>query len=308
MTSVAPAPAALIPTRSVRLLAVGLFVAATACGKAAAARSDSLNTALSEQQRLANQLNSQKDSLTRVVLDADAFLGQMDSAITTVKGLPRNKRKASDPLADQLQARKDMMERVNALVARAKQTAAQLVELQKKQSDAESANGELRAKNAEQTAKIEEDVQLIADLGATIDRQRQEIATLSARIDSIGLEMKAVAARHFQAYYVIGTEKELLDKGVIVKEGGARLIFVRAGRTLVPARVLDPTAFTAIDQRANKTIAVPDTSRRYRIVSRQSLDAADVPWRDATSFKGNLKIVNPDEFWGPSRFLILVKL
>ena len=298
----------MISPRSVRLLVVGLLVAATACGKSAAARSDSLSTALTEQQRLGNQLNSQKDSLTRVVLDADAFLGQMDSAITTVKGLPRHKRKGSDPLADQLQARKDMMERVNSLVTRAKQTATQLAELQKKQADAESTNGELRAKNSAQATKLEEDAQLIADLGSTIERQRLEIATLGARIDSIGLEMKAVASRHYKAYVVIGTEKELIDKGVIVKEGGARLIFVRAGRTLMPARVLNPTAFTTIDQRENKTIAVPDTSRRYRIVSRQSLDNADVPWRDATSFKGNLKIVNPDEFWAPSRFLILVKL
>jgi hypothetical protein len=298
------------PLPSMRLLVLGVLVAtaATACGKSAAAHSDSLSTALSEQQRLSNQLNSQKDSLTRVVLDADAFLGQMDSAITTVKGLPRNKRKASDPLADQLQARKDMMERVNALVTRAKQTATQLAELQKKQAESETANGELRAKNAAQATKIEEDAQLIAELGATIERQRQEIASLSARIDSLGLEMKTVATRHYKAYYVIGTEKELMDKGVIAKEGGTRLIFVRTGRTLVPSRVLNPTAFTAIDQRENKVIAVPDTSRRYRIVSRQSLDAADVPWRDATSFKGNLKIVNPDEFWAPSRFLILVKL
>jgi hypothetical protein len=295
---------------STRLLVAGVCVAVAvaACGKSAAARSDSLQTKLTDQQRLSNQLNSQKDSLTRVVLDADAFLGQMDSAIKTVKGLPRNKRKASDPLADQLQARKDMMERVNALVARAKQTATQLVELQKKQAATESANGELRAKNAELSTKVEEDAQLIADLGSTIERQRLEIATLSARIDSIGLEMKTVASRHYKAYYVIGTEKELMDAGVVVKEGGTRLIFVRTGRMLVPSRVLNPTAFTPIDQRENKVIPVPDSTRRYRIVSRQSLDAADVPWRDATSFKGNLKIVKPDEFWAPSRFLILVKL
>jgi septal ring factor EnvC (AmiA/AmiB activator) len=292
-----------------RLLTAALLVGVAACkDKAALARNDSLTGQLSEQSRLATQLQAQKDSLTRVVLDADAFIGQMDSAITTVKGLPKNKRKASDPLADQVLARKDMHDRVTALVTRAKATANQLAELQRKQSETEAANTDLRQKNEAQAAKIEEDAQLVADLGSTIERQRQEITTLSARLDSIGLEMKAVATRHYTAYYVIGTEKELMDKGVIVKEGGTRLIFVRAGRTLVPSRVLDPTAFTTIDQRENKVIAVPDTSRRYRIISRQSLDAADVPWRDATSFKGNLKIVNPDDFWAPSRFLILVKL
>src|SRR5262245_65585767 len=42
------------------------------------------------------------DLLTRVVLDADAFIGSMDSAISTVKGLPKTKRGATDPLADQI--------------------------------------------------------------------------------------------------------------------------------------------------------------------------------------------------------------
>lgn len=291
-----------------RIFVAALLLSVAACkDKAAVARGDTLQTKLTEQQTLSNQLASQKDSLTRVVLDADAFIGQMDSAILTVKGLPRNKRKPSDPLADQLQARKDMQERVNALVNRAKQTASQLVELQKKQAESEQANAQLREQNAAQTRKIEEDAMLIADLGTTIERQRTEIAALGARIDSLGTEMKTLGTRHYKAYYVIGTEKELMDKGVIVKEGGANLLFVRAGRTLVPARVLNPEVFTLIDQRETKSISVPDTTRRYRIVSRQSLDDADVDWRDATSFKGTLKIVKPDQFWAPSRFLILVK-
>jgi hypothetical protein len=57
-----------------------------------------------------------------------------------------------------------------------------------------------------------------------------------------------------------------------------------------------------------KEITVPDTSAHYRLVSRQSLDAAEVAERNGTSFKGNLKIADPNQFWGPSRFLILVKL
>src|SRR5881398_1923735 len=145
------------PTSAGRTHALALLVglaSLAACKGKEVARGDSLQIVLTDQQKLSNQLNSQKDSLTRVVVDADAFLGQMDSAIKTVKSLPRQQRKASDPLADQLQARKDMLDRVNALVARTKQTAAQLAELQKKQAEAQSANGDLRAKNAEMLAKI----------------------------------------------------------------------------------------------------------------------------------------------------------
>jgi hypothetical protein len=276
--------------------------------KAAIARGDTLQSQLTDQQRLAAQLSSQKDSLTRVVLDADAFIGSMDSAISTVKGIPKKERKPTDPLADQIQARKDMQARVNALVSRAKATANQLAQIQKDQVQLQSANSQLKDENAQQAQKIQEDAQMIADLGATIERQRTEIATLGARIDSLGTEMKTLGARHYKAYYVIGTEKELRDKGIIAKEGGANLLLFHPGKTLVPSRVLNPDVFTAIDQREVKMIPLPDSTSKYRIVSRQSLDDADVTWRDSNSFRGNLSITKPDEFWAPSRFLIIVKM
>jgi hypothetical protein len=294
--------------RTHRRIVVAMGVLLAGCkDQEAIARVETLEVKLTEQQSLANQLSSQKDSLVRVVLDADAFLGQMDSAISTVKGMPRNRRAAGDPLADQLQSRKDMQARVSALVARAKQTASQLAELQAKQLETQSANRALQEQMADQTSKIESDAQLIADLGATIERQNTQIALLEARLDSLGTEVKTLSARHYKAYFVIGTEKELMDRGIVQKEGGANLLIARPGRTLVPNRVLDPDAFTAIDQRETTTIPVPDTSRRYRIISRQDLANAEVAWRDGTQFKGPITITKPDEFWSQSRFLIVVR-
>ena len=297
------------PTRTVRLIGAVLLLGVAACkDKAALARGDSLQTQLSESQMLSNQLNSQKDSLTRVVLDADAFLGQMDSAIKAVRGLPKAKRGSSEsPLADQVAARKEMMDRVHALVARAKATATQLAEVQKKEADLTNENARMREQNAAQAQKIADDAQLIADLGATIERQRTQIVMLEARLDSLSTEISTLGTKHFRAYYVIGLEKELLDKHIIVKEGGANLLIVRAGRTTVPARVLNADLFTEIDQREAKMIEVPDTTKRYKLVSRQDLDHAEVQARDGNSFKGHLKIAKPDEFWAASRFLILVK-
>jgi hypothetical protein len=284
------------------LVVLAVVLGVSACkDKELIARADTLEVRLTQQQSLANQLAAQKDSLVRVVLDADAFLGQMDSAISTVKGVPKSQRRTSDPLADQLLARKDMQARVNALVARTKATANQLAELQRKESAT-------REQIAEQTSKIEADAQLIADLGSTIERQNGQIAVLETRLDSLGTEVHVLGTKLYTAYYVIGTEKELRDKGVVLKEGGANLLVARPGQTLVPSRVLNPAAFTAIDQRTDSTIVVPDTTRRYRIISRQSLDAAEVAMREGTSFKGPLKITKPDEFWGNSRFLILLKL
>jgi hypothetical protein len=297
-----------LPSSSFRSLSAVTLLALSACtDKAALARADTLESRLTEQQALANQLSAQKDSLTRVVLDADAFLGQMDSAISTVRGVPKRRRAATDPLADQLQARKDMQERVVALVTRAKQTATQLAELQRKQSESDQANVQLQARFDEQLTKIEQDAQLITDLGSTIERQNSQIAVLETRLDSLGTEVRTLGTRHYQAYYVIGTEKDLIEKGIVTKEGGANLLLARPGKTLVPARVLNPEHFIAIDQRDMKVLSVPDSTKRYRIVSRQSLDVAEVSWRDERSFRGNLTIQNAEEFWKPSRFLILVE-
>lgn len=301
---------------ALRVVTCASVLVAACTDKAVEQRADSLQGVVSEQTKLSTQLSAQKDSLTRVVLDADAFLGQMDSAITTVKGLPKNKRKPQEsPLADQVAARKEMMERVNALVARAKQTATQLADLQKKQQETSSENAQLKAQNAAQATKLDEDAQLIADLGATIERQRTQIVTLEARLDSLsgevqqlGTQVKTLGTKHYQAYYVIGTENELLEKGVVVREGGANLLIAHPGRTLQPARVLNAEKFTAIDQRQSNLIAVPDSNAKYRVISRQSLDHAEVRERDGTAFRGNLRITKPDEFWAPSRFLILQKL
>ncbi|MEX2177627.1 MAG: hypothetical protein WD801_02885 [Gemmatimonadaceae bacterium] len=296
-------------THTTRYLGVAALLSLAACDTAAVARGDSLQAVLTEQQTLALQLASQKDSLTRVVLDADAFLGEMDSAIKTVRGLPAARRASTEgPLQDQVSARKEMMGRVDALVARAKNTATQLATVQKQRAESEVANVELRAQLELQATKTAEDAQMIADLGATIERQRLQIASLEGSIDSLNVQVRTLGTRHYQAYYVVGTEKELMDKGVVVKEGGANLLFMRPGKTLQPARVLDVADFQPVDQRDISEIPMPDSTKRYRVVSRQTLDAAEVDWRDGTQFRGTLKIANKDEFWAPSRFLILVEM
>jgi hypothetical protein len=292
-------------TRHLSIISLSALSLAAACGPSAEhARADSAATAaVSEKTRLAAQLAAQKDSLTRVVLQADDFIMHIDSSVSRVKGIgKKGKGKDSrlDPLAQQLQNRKAVMARVDALVARAQQTAAQLAK-------AEKNNTALRAQLASDSA-------MISDLNVTIKRQTATIEALTTRVDSLngvtqqlGASLASLEAQHNKAFYVIGREDDLLRKGVIVREGGANLVFVHPGRTLQLSRAADPAAFTAVDQRGAKTIAVPDSNRRYRVISRQSLDYAAVDARDNDTFRGNLKITEPVRFWGPSRFLVLVE-
>jgi hypothetical protein len=166
---------------------------------------------------------------------------------------------------------------------------------------------QLKGENTDLRAQIDRDQKMIADLGETIQRQTMQIAGLESRMDSLNTEMKTLGEKNYRAYYIVGTEKELLQKGVIVKEGGANLLIKRVGRTLQPARTLNPELFTAIDQREVQQIPLPDSTKRYQIVSRQSLDDCDVKDRDKASFRGELRIADASKFWAPSRYLILVQ-
>ncbi|HEY2375320.1 MAG TPA: hypothetical protein VGH98_05040 [Gemmatimonadaceae bacterium] len=270
-------------------------------------RADSVQTA--EQLKLTNQLAAQKDSLMTVVLDADRFITQIDSQITRVKDLPAPKRKkdSESPIQDQLQARKDLLVRVDALVQRAQTTARELA----------ASRGHVKRLAADSSRflqTVDSDQKMILDLNATIQRQTARVASMQVQVDSLaganaklGTELALLQTTSNKVYYIIGNEDELVKKGIVVREGGANLLLAHPGRTLQPARTLDASQFNAIDQREVHEIAVPDSTRQYAIVSRQSLDDADVAFRDHTLFRGNLKIKDADRFWSPSKYLIILE-
>lgn len=303
----------LSPARITRALtACTLLFTAAACGESREhARADSLKAAeAAEQVALSNQLAAQKDSLMMVVLDADKFISQIDSSISRVKDLPKRDRKKAQTegvLQDQLAARQDMLFKVDALVKRAQQTAAQLAESKRRESG-------LRRVNASLRDSLSKDQVLIAELGQTIQRQTTQIAELQTTVGQLteanaklGEELRVSLASNARVYYIVGKEDELLKKGVIVREGGMNLLVLHPGRTIQPARQLDPSVFTSIDAREVSRIAMPDSTKRYRVVSRHSLDDAEVRERDKTTFRGDLNITDANRFWSSSRYLIVVQ-
>jgi hypothetical protein len=294
---------------SLGLCAVGAIVAACMSPRDRA-RADSVQALVVQQGQLLNTLTAQRDSVSRVLGDADAFIGGIDSSISRVKGLHRRSlatRASEGPLEEQVRQRKDMLRRVNALVARAQETAKEVGVLKERERRLLAENGQLRDSLSAAAQRLAMDAQQLAELKGTIDQQAQTIAALQARLDDFDKQLAAERAAEARAYYVIGTEDELLQKGVIVREGGTNLLIRRIGRTLVPARQLNKAVFTAIDTREVHAIEVPDTTRRYQIVSRQSLDDVKVADRDGTSFRGSLAIADADKFWAPSRYLIIVQ-
>jgi len=160
----------------------------------------------------------------------------------------------------------------------------------------------------------------IADLRLTVDQQRAEIALLEQKVDSVVranvvlasqrdsviIVANTMAAREDSVFVVIGTERELSEQGLVRREGGTLLLFGR-GKTMVPGRDLDPAKFTLLSKARDLKIMLPNADREYRIVSRQNLEYTDLEKPRDAIVKGALTITDPEQFWAPSRFLILVQ-
>src|SRR5262249_21298563 len=238
------------------------------------ARADSMQALVTQQGQLVQKLTAQRDSASRVLGDADTFIGSIDSSISRGSGslaASRATGSSEGPLEDQVHHRQDVLRRVNALVARARETVKDVAALKEREKQLLAENGELKDTMSMQTQRLAADTQLIAQLQDTIEQQAKQMADLQTHLDEFDKQLATEHTAAARAYYVIGTEAELLKKRVIVNAGGANLVVKRVGRTLMPARTLNQDAFTAIDTREVHAIEMPDSTKHYQIVSLQSL-------------------------------------
>jgi len=167
--------------------------------------------------------------------------------------------------------------------------------------------------DSEQVNRLAEYERSIQDMKATVERQQAEIVTLTQRVDSLTsantvliARTTEMSAREDSVFVAIGSEKDLMKRGLIKKEGGTKLMFGR-GKTIVAARHLEPAQFQTISKQKDVTISLPDPNKTYRIVTRQDMHFAEPQDPKKGMVKGSLKISDPNAFWGGSKYLILVE-
>jgi hypothetical protein len=282
---------------SVKPILAALLVAANACG-----------TSAETERKLADleQASAQRDSLLQEVAVSARLLNDVSAALSKVQVRGRQIRTSSEtPLLAQ---RDSMMQKLRYVVARVSETENRLNESQQRIKNLSSLSDSLRA-TLDSTA---------TNLGAIIESQRATVASLTEQVTRLETENVAlrdtianVTERENTVYYIIGTKDDLKQKGVIVEEGGSRVLFVlwRTGSTLAPAREIDPSMFTPINKRQVTEIRLPDAASEYRIASRQDLEYLATPRNDQGKVTGtsSLQISAPEQFWRNSKFLIIVQ-
>ncbi|HEY4129620.1 MAG TPA: hypothetical protein VGM50_03340 [Gemmatimonadaceae bacterium] len=308
--------------RSFRLL-LPLVVVLAACDSQtkdqlrSLAHADSLRT---------DSLVKIKNDLLNEVMTSTQFVNDLNTELAKVKA--RGKPKLATQLSKEsdLEAVKEerqaVVDRIQALAARLDSSEAHVASLRLRASRLAQHDSTLVAQVAQYERTITDLRQEVEaqkeEYEATITKQKTQIVALSSKVDTVTQEnvklsgektalldtVGALTNERNTAYYVIGTKDDLVKQGLLVEEGHKRFMIV-GGRSLAPARELDPSKFTKIDRARDRVINLP--AGDFEIVTRQNPAYASPFASKGMKFSGGLRIDQPDRFWEPSRFLIIVK-
>lgn len=254
---------------------------------------------------------AQKDSLIQEVAEQSRVLSDISAALAKVQVEGKQLEVKSE--SPRTAARDSIFARIAYVTDRLTTAERQLRDSRRRISSLTKLSDSLKA-TLETT---------IANYESTIASQKVTLQELNDQVQKLALENTALTVakaaledtvgslkqENSTVYYVVGTKDELLKRGIIQEEGGSRVLFIfgKAGKTLVPARDLEPSLFTPIDKHQVTEIPLPEETE-YRLASRQNVEALATPPDDKGRIRGAvLRIAEPDKFWAGSRFLILVR-
>src|SRR6266699_1482662 len=243
------------------------------------------------------QANAQKDSLMQEVALSSRLLSDINGEIAKVKVRGRLNVSSESPVTASSDT---LIAKLRYVVTRVRETESQLSESRQRIKNLTNLSDSLRA-TLDSTA---------SNLEAVIATQKQTIDLLTDQVNTLTAENVALRDSLSTGYYVIGTKAELKKRGILTEQGGGRVLFIlwRTGKTLQPARNLDPSLFTAIDTRQVTQIPLPSASAEYRVASLQDLSYVAEENKDNT-FSGvpSLTITSPVDFWRSSKFLVIIR-
>lgn len=260
-------------------------------------------------------VSAEKDSLLALVSENARLMSDISTTLEKVRDVrkPINAVVSPEsPLSASVGFRDSLKAKVAEVVERLNQAETRLAATSRRMRGMTGVSDSLKA----QLATME---QSVTDLQATMENQRISIASMTEELEGMKQQNAALTERNTAlvdtvssldkerntVYYVIGTKEDLKARGVLVEEGSKFLFF--GAKVVAPARDLNPEVFTAIDKHQVADIPLPSPDADYKIVSRQNLAAVGTPMKNGQVRGDSLKITEPDRFWAPSRYLIIVQ-
>lgn len=295
-------------------LVLGLGACTKGAGTAASIPADSTEYYRTQTENL-TAISAEKDSLLRELTETTRLITDVSVELATIRTAPATQAPVVGGEGMRSDERAEVLAKVRQLTARIRQTESRLATTRRRLDSLSTTSDSLRSALAAYALTVTDLETMVQNQKSTIQTLTEQVSQLTAQNVQLATE-KAVLEdtvavmdeRENEIYYVIGTKKELMDRGIITEEGGTRfLVFTRTGETLVPARVLDPAQFTKADRRTLTEIAMPKANKDYRVLSRHDLAYAEADRMNKGRFRGTLRITAPTSFWSASKYLIIVE-
>jgi seryl-tRNA synthetase len=156
-------------------------------------------------------------------------------------------------------------------------------------------------------------LQLFIDrLKADLDSKEVQITDLKTQLEQLNVEMTNLKITYNEtvqesalkteklntAYYAFGTSKELIKKGVLTKDGG----FIGLGKTAKVKENFDKSYFTKVDITTTNSIVL--ASKKAKLVTTHPASSYKIQGTDGKAER--LVIINPEEFWSVSKYLVVI--
>jgi uncharacterized coiled-coil protein SlyX len=214
--------------------------------------------------------------------------------ISSVGKSPEKIRNSKDQIINDIQSINELMDqnknKLAALKEKLKQSDSKLKQSDEKISELEKFVIHLNDQLAAQVVEID---QLKMDL----EKMNMQMVDLNKKYQSSVAESNQKTSLLNTAWYAIGTTKELIEKGVITKEGG----ILGIGKSKKLAQNFNKDYFTKIDITEKKSI--PIGARKAKLLTTHPGSSYVIAGAGNAE---KLVINNVEEFWSASKYLVIL--
>ena len=282
------------------LFIIGLFVIATlfSCKNDAEqkAREQKIHDSFAQ---LMSAKDTELQGLFQELNDIDSSLTQVTNTYSSVSKVANTSGEISKDTKANI---KDKISIINNILAESKKKVANVNSKMKKDN---KENAQLKAfvKNLE--ARIQEQEEQIQALTAELAKKNIQIENLTKNVDELNTRTKQKDAQIMKiedeknvAYFVVGTKKELIAKGLVDRKGG----FIGLGKSEVFANNADFSNLTKIDIR--NTQEIPLTGKKIKIITSHSTSSYSLEGNP--KMPSSIRITNPEQFWRGNKCLVIM--
>lgn len=257
---------------------------------------------------IANEAMAKDSAIVGFLADMNEVQATLDSIKTIEKLVMVEKASGVEMPASR---KKQIIEDITLLKELLDKNKAQVASLQKKLNNANYKIGAMEKTIAEFEVMVANLTKQIEEKDAQIIQLNDDLKKLHLNIDMLNTQIKEVSEESAQktdviekqvlemnkAFYAVGTVKELVENGVVDKEGG----FLGLGKTIKIKKDFNRDYFSQIDIREFQYL--PLMVKKAKVISVHPEGSFHITGEKTAD---TLFIDNSEEFWKVSKYLLVV--